>query len=139
LTGIGARLSTAIHRTFLNPETALKIDRKMLGVAKGAAIKIDGDSTVTANLTIGEGVETMLSARMAGFGPVWSLGSSGGVSRFPVLADLSELTILEENDATSRRDVKKCAQRYLEAGKPVNIVSVQEGSDFNDVWKAARA
>jgi hypothetical protein len=128
-----------IHRTFLNPETAEKIDRKMLGVAKGAAIKIDADSTVTTILTIGEGVETMLSARMAGFGPVWALGSSGAVGRFPVLSDLSELTILEENDATSRRDVKKCAQRYLEAGKPVNIVTVQGGNDFNDAWKAARA
>jgi putative DNA primase/helicase len=128
-----------IHRTYLNPETATKIGRKMLGVAKGAAIKIDPDSAVTTNLTIGEGVETMLSARMAGFGPVWSLGSSGAVGRFPVLADLSELTILEENDATSSRDVKKCAQRYLKAGKPVNIVSVQEGNDFNDAWKAARA
>jgi len=127
-----------IHRTFLNPETAHKIDRKMLGVAKGAAIKIDADSTVSTSLTIGEGVETMLSARMAGLGPVWSLGSSGAVGRFPVLTDLSELTILEENDPTSRRDVKACAQRYLEAKKPVNIVTIEGGSDFNDAWKAAR-
>jgi hypothetical protein len=126
-----------IHRTFLNPQTAEKLDRKMLGIAKDAAIKLDADATVTSNLTIGEGVETLMSARMAGLGPVWALGSSGAVGRFPVLADLSELTILEENDATSRRDVKTCTQRYLEAKKPVNIVTVKGGSDFNDAWKAA--
>jgi putative DNA primase/helicase len=128
-----------IHRTFLNPETAEKLDRKMLGIAKGAAIKLDPDAAVTSGLTIGEGVETLMSARMSGLGPVWALGSSGAVGRFPVLSDLSEITVLEENDATSRRDVKKCAQRYLEARKPVNIVTVQGGSDFNDAWKAARA
>jgi hypothetical protein len=126
-----------IHRTYLHPVTAAKVERKMLGFAKGAAIKIDADSSVTANLTIGEGVETLMSARMAGLGPVWALGSSGAVGRFPVLADLNELTILEENDPTSRRDVKACSQRYLEAKKPVNIVTVEGGSDFNDAWKAA--
>jgi putative DNA primase/helicase len=128
-----------IHRTFLNPKTAEKLDRKMLGIAKGAAIKIDADSMVSSCLTVGEGVETMLSARIAGLGPVWALGSSGSVGHFPVLSDLNELTILEENDSTSRRDVKYCMQRYLEAGKPVNIVTVQGGNDFNDAWKAARA
>lgn len=126
-----------IHRTYLHPGTATKIDRKMLGFAKGAAIKIDADSSVTTDLTIGEGVETLMSARMAGLGPVWALGSSGAVGRFPVLADLSELTILEENDATSRSDVKTCAQRYLDAKRPVNIVTIETGNDFNDAWKAA--
>jgi putative DNA primase/helicase len=77
-----------IHRTFLHPITAAKLDRKMLGFAKGAAVKIDADSSVTTSLTIGEGVETLMSARMAGLGPVWALGSSGAVGRFPVLADL---------------------------------------------------
>jgi putative DNA primase/helicase len=128
-----------IHRTFLDPGTAQKIDRKMLGVAKAAAIKIDADSSISSRLTIGEGVETLLSARMAGLGPVWSLGSSGGVARFPVLYDLKELSILEENDPTSRRDVRSCARRYRDARKPVNIITVQNGNDFNDAWKAANA
>lgn len=126
-----------IHRTYLNPGTAEKLNRKMLGVANGAAIKLDADAAVGSHLTIGEGLETLMSARMAGLGPVWALGSSGAVGRFPVLSDLTELTILEESDPTSRRDVKKCAQRYLEAKKPVNIVTVEGGSDFNDAWKAA--
>jgi hypothetical protein len=127
---------TGIHRTYLDRSTAAKIDRKMFGIAKGAAIKLDpvsGD-----NQTIGEGVETVMSARAAGYRPAWALGSSVAVRTFPVLRRPSELTILEENDATSRRDVKACAKRYLAAKKPVNIVTSYVGNDFNDAWKAMR-
>jgi putative DNA primase/helicase len=127
-----------IHRTFLDRETGQKIDRKMLGIAKGAAIKLDPHATVSSSLTIGEGFETALASRMAGYGPVWSLGSSGAVRSFPVLSNLQELTILEENDPTSRRDVKACAKRYLDARKPVNILTSHVGNDFNDAWRAMK-
>jgi len=122
-----------IHRTFLDRKTGEKIDRRMLGIARGAAIKLD---QAGASLTIGEGVETALSGRMAGLGPVWALGSSGAVRSFPVLKGLSEITILEENDPTSQRDVEQCAQRYFKAGKPVNIVTPDIGNDLNDAWRA---
>jgi hypothetical protein len=66
-----------IHRTFLDSD-GRKLDRKMLGRAKGAAIKLDADETVTLGLHIGEGLETCLAARLAGFRPVWALGSARG-------------------------------------------------------------
>lgn len=125
-----------IHRTFLHPDTAAKIARKMLGIAKGAAIKLDANLQTT--LTIGEGVETVLSALAVGYAPAWALGSSGAVKAFPVLANLAELTILQENDPTSRRDVKACAKRYLDARKPVNILTSRVGNDFNDAWRAMK-
>jgi len=125
-----------IHRTFLDRHTGEKIDRKMLGIAKGAAIKLDPDPTTS--LTIGEGVETVLAARAEGFTPAWALGSSGAVRAFPVLRNLRELTILQENDPTSRRDVKTCARRYLGMRRPVNIVEPKVGNDFNDCLKATR-
>jgi putative DNA primase/helicase len=125
-----------IHRTFLDRYTGEKIDRKMLGIAKGAAIKLDSEQSAT--LTIGEGVETVLAARAAGFTPAWALGSSGAVRVFPVLQNLRELTILQENDPTSRRDVKTCSRRYLGVRRPVNIVEPKIGNDFNDCWKATR-
>lgn len=127
---------TGIHRTYLNRDTAEKIDRKMFGIAKGSAIKLDPESGDT--ITIGEGVETVMSAREAGYRPAWALGSSVAVKTFPVLKRPSEITILEENDPTSRRDVKTCAKRYLAAKKPVNIVSSYVGNDFNDAWRAMR-
>jgi hypothetical protein len=125
-----------IHRTFLDRDTGAKIDRKMLGIAKGAAIKFDADPQSV--LTIGEGIETVLSARAAGYSPAWALGSSGAVKAFPVLTKLAELTILEENDPTSRRDVKACAKRYLDARRPVNILTSHVGNDFNDAWRARK-
>jgi putative DNA primase/helicase len=123
-----------IHRTFLDRYTGKKIDRRMLGVAKGAAIKLDAEPSTT--LTIGEGVETVLAARAAGFTPAWALGSSGSVRCFPVLKHLRELTILQENDATSRRDVNSCSRSYLQTRRPVNIIEPKIGNDFNDCWKA---
>ena len=125
-----------IHRTFLDPTTGQKVDRKMLGVAKGAAIKFDPEMGQT--LTVGEGIETVLSARAAGFIPAWALGSSGAVKAFPVLPTIQELTILEENDSASREAVQVCAKRYLGARKPVNIVTPSVGNDFNDAWRATR-
>jgi hypothetical protein len=40
----------AIHRTFLDRYTGEKIDRKMLGVAKGAAIKLDPDPSTALTM-----------------------------------------------------------------------------------------
>ena len=81
-------------------------------------------------------VETVLAARDAGFAPAWALGSSGAVRCFPVLPHLRELTILQENDATSRRDVKSRARAYLERRRAVNIIEPKVGKDFNDCWRA---
>jgi hypothetical protein len=124
-----------IHRTFLDPATARKLDRRMLGTAKGAAIKVDAQGAINDRLTIGEGVETVLSARALGLGPVWALGSSGAIRAFPVIKRFTEITILQENDATSRRDTTYCAKQYQRAGKPVNLVKPHVGNDFNDVWR----
>jgi putative DNA primase/helicase len=125
-----------IHRTFLDRNTAAKIGRKMLGVAKGAAVKFDAN--IQSVLTVGEGIETVLSARAAGYAPAWALGSSCGVKAFPVLPKLSELTILEENEPTSRRDVETCVKRYIDARRPVNILTSHVGNDFYDAWKAMK-
>lgn len=125
-----------IHRTFLDPASAQKIDRRMFGIAKGAAIKLDPKSD-TEGLICGEGIESCLTAREGGLGRVWALGSSGAVGKFPVLA-MPAISLLQENDEASRRDTSKCARRYLRAGKPVTIVKTCIGSDLNDAWRAGR-
>ena len=88
---------TGVHRTRLTNEGA-KVDRRMLGLASGAAIKLDADDAVTMGLAIGEGVETVMQGRQLGFRPGWALGSAGAISAFPVLGGIEALTILEEND-----------------------------------------
>ena len=66
---------------------------------------------------------------MAGFGPAQAKRSSGAVRLPDHRNAFPELTILEENDPTSRRDVKVCAKRYLDARKPVNILTSHVGNE----------
>ena len=128
----------AIHRTFLDAK-GCKLDRRMLGRAHGAAIKLDADDTVSLGLHIGEGIETCLAARSAGFKPVWSLGTASGFNRFPVLAGVETITFLAENDANgaSERAIDKPAKLWLAAGREVLVVKPLTGKDLNDVWYEA--
>jgi putative DNA primase/helicase len=123
---------TAVHRTRLTAD-GQKIDRRMLGVAAGSAIKLDADDAVTMGLTIGEGIETGLAARQLGFRPAWALGSVGAIASFPVLAGIEALTILGENDESgaSQRAVQECGQRWHDAGREVVVVEAAAG-DMND-------
>jgi putative DNA primase/helicase len=125
-----------VHRTFLGAD-GRKLDRKMLGRAKGAAVKLDADQNVTLGLHIGEGLETCLAASLAGFRPVWALGSANGIAAFPVLAGINAITILgEANDGgANRRAAQACAARWIDSGREAFIVAPLTGNDLNDVWR----
>jgi putative DNA primase/helicase len=135
---------TAVHRTRLSPE-GLKLDRRMLGVATGSAIKLDADENVTNGLHICEGVESGLAARALGFEPTWAVGSAGGLAKtgktyggiadFPVLSDVECLTILVENDASSERAAAACTRRWQAAGREVLHARSLFGSDANDALR----
>ncbi|MFD0466750.1 virulence-associated protein E [Microvirga aerilata] len=87
----------AVHRTRLTPE-GRKVDRRMLGDAKEAAIKLDPGEAVTMGLVVGEGIETCLAARQIGLRPVWALGSVGSIQTFQVLSGIDAITLLAETD-----------------------------------------
>jgi hypothetical protein len=125
-----------IHRTYLDRDGG-KIGRKMLGRAKNAAIKLDADENVTLGLHIGEGVETCLAARMAGFRPAWALGSAGGIDVFPVLSGIEAISILGEiNDGGANvRAARECAARWIMAGREALLIEPLVGDDLNDVWR----
>ncbi len=122
---------TAVHRTRLTPEGA-KVDRRMLGIARGAAVKVDADDAVVGGITIGEGVESVLAARQLGFRPAWAMTSAGAVAGFPVLGGVEHLTLLQENDPTSDRAVGEAAERWHRAGREITIITPNSGSDMND-------
>ncbi|RYB01302.1 DUF7146 domain-containing protein [Lichenibacterium ramalinae] len=121
----------AVHRTRLSAEGA-KVDRRMLGIAAGAAVKIDSDDAVTMGLSVGEGIESCLAARQLGFQPVWALASAGSISALPVLGGVEALTLLAENDPASDRAISQCAARWHAAGREVTVVTPNFGSDLND-------
>ena len=120
---------TAIHRTRLSPD-GQKVGRRMLGVAAGAAVKLDADENVLQGLHVCEGVESGIAGRMLDLRPMWCLGSKNSIEAFPVLGGVECLTILAEPDAEVH--VKKCAERWAQAGREVRIVRPTHGKDLND-------
>ena len=61
----------AVYRTALT-QVGGKIGRMALGRKIGGSIKLSADESVTMGLTIGEGVESVLSGMAIGFGPAWA-------------------------------------------------------------------
>jgi len=129
----------AVQKTRL-AEDGSKLERRFNGCPRGAAIKIDADEDVTMGLSIGEGLETCLSARIFGFKPVWAVGSAGAIETFPVLAGVEALTLFREwlddglPEPVNSASVHACTLRWLAAGKQVLFLDPPEGcGDANDV------
>jgi hypothetical protein len=117
---------------------AQKIERRMLGRwPTPRAIKLWPPAS---SLVIGEGIETTLAAATrvthhdAPLRPAWSIGSSGGIARFPLVEGVERLTILVDNDPTGRDDARACARRWAAAGRTAVLLTPrQPGADFNDI------
>ena len=107
-----------------------------MGPKTGAAIKLSADECVTTGLTVGEGLETVLSAMQLGFNPAWALGDAGNVRAFPVLSGIDCITIIVDHDenGTGQRAALECSRRWTEAGREVfRVVPDLCGDDINDV------
>ena len=64
--------------------------------------------------------------------PVWANLDAANLARFPVLAGVEALTIFTDRDAsgTGQRAALECAERWLDAGREVQIVAADEiGTD----------
>jgi hypothetical protein len=86
---------------------------------------------------VGEGVETCFAARLAGFRPVWTLGSASAIAAFPVLPGIEAITILGEvgDYGANHRATQACATRWIDAGREAFVVAPLVGADLNDVWR----
>jgi putative DNA primase/helicase len=127
-----------VHRTFLSAEGG-KLGRAMLGRARGAAVKLSADDTVTLGIVVGEGIETCLAAWALGFRPVWALGSATAIAGLPTLPGVEALTILGEIDESgaNARAAEACGRRWIAEGAEVSLVEPDAG-DLNDVLQARR-
>ena len=126
----------ALHRIRLDrPQRWPKADRRMLGLVHRAALKLD---PVATTLIIGEGVETCMAARQCMAtgdierAPVWALGSVGAISFFPILDGVKRLIILGESGEASAQAVRFCGHRWQRAGRRVQVLYSEIGSDVND-------
>jgi putative DNA primase/helicase len=111
----------------------------MLGPSANCAIKLDPDEHVQCGLVICEGIETGLAARQIGLRPIWAMGSTGGISKLPVLPAIDAITIHAEPGQAGIKAVHECARRWRDAGREVIVISSRAGSDLNDAIKAGRA
>jgi hypothetical protein len=135
----------AIHRTALRADGTAKADfpglgnaKRMLGPAKGAALKLAAHTDVTDGLGIAEGVETALTIIYAGWQPVWACGSAGAIQSFPILSGIESLTIFADGDRAGVAAAAACQTRWANSGLECRILAPpDEGADWNDVVRAA--
>jgi putative DNA primase/helicase len=129
----------AIHRIAIGP-AGIKIGKRMLGRVAGCAVKLDADENVELSLSIGEGIETMIAARMRGFRPAWALGSASTLKTFPVLNGVECLSIIVDHDLPDKNGrqagqeaAAACSSRWTAAGAQVRrIVPRRQGADMAD-------
>jgi Toprim domain len=68
-----------------------------------------------------------------GFVPAWSLGDSGELARFPLLAGIEALTVIVDRDAAGLTATSECSRRWAGAGREViHVVPRGLGEDLND-------
>jgi Toprim domain len=121
---------TGVHRIRLDqPQYWPRTERKMLGITRRAAVKLDLASYA---LVIGEGIETAMAARQLGHRPAWALGSVGAISFFPIIDGVKHLLILGEAGKASEEAVGFCGRRWQRAWRRVQVIMPDVGSDLND-------
>lgn len=95
---------TGVHRTWLDPKTAKKApldpNRKAMGNLLGHAVRIGSPTDI---LAVGEGLETMLSLRVALAGlPIAAALSGNHLAAFDPPTDLRWLYVAIDNDEAGR-------------------------------------
>ena len=129
-----------IHRIALTSEVFAggKVERRSLGQwPTPRAIKL---WPAADRLFLGEGIETVLAAatrlqhRGTPMRPAWAAGSSGNISKFPIIAGIKQLMLLVDHDASGEESTHACRRAWRDAGREVlRLRPRRVGADFNDV------
>jgi Toprim domain-containing protein len=124
---------TGVHRTWLNPsgygKAPVDTPRRAMGYLLGNAVRFGlADDVVAA----GEGIETMLSLRMALTAmPTLAALSAAHLSAVLFPATLRRLYIARDNDPAGEGAVKTLIDRATDAGIEAITLSPRLG-DFNE-------
>ena len=135
---------TGVHMTYLRRDGGGKADlpkefqRECRGVIHGGAIRL-ADHNPDAELIVGEGIESTLSA-MQIFGlPGWSAVFAGGLKTVELPPTVRRIIIAADNDASGagQRNALAAYDRWTAEGRAVRIKTPPDvGDDFNDVLDA---
>ncbi|MBU0501427.1 MAG: toprim domain-containing protein [Gammaproteobacteria bacterium] len=145
LDGIGVTL----HRAYLTPEGE-KLDRKVCTYDElayslsGCAVPLTRPGRV---LSVGEGVETMLSVMMATRMPCWAATSTSLLANLELPDEVLEVWIWADKDrseAGEKAAISLCERAWASGKKariilpPGEIPYGQKSLDWNDVWVTSR-
>ncbi len=132
ITDLAGRI-TGVHRTWLAPDgsgkAAVTTPRRAMGNLLGHAVRFGAAEDV---LVVGEGIETMLSLRVALPGmPMAAALSAGHLAALEMPPTLRRLYIARDADAAGDRALAALTERAVAAGIEVLALSPRRG-DFND-------
>jgi DNA primase len=126
----------AVHRTWLLPngsgKAALREPKWSLGPTRGAAVRLAALGPV---LAVAEGIETALTAIVAG-APAWAALSTSGMTALALPPIVRRVVILADHDANGagERAARVAAARWVMEGRRVRIALPPEpDTDLNDV------
>lgn len=118
-----------------------RTERRYVGSKAGGVVRLWPDEAVTDGLSIAEGIESALAAARLRT-PVWACLDAGNLTAFPVIAGIVALTIFADRDAsgTGQRAAADCAERWLAAGREVQVFATDDfGTDAADEVAACAA
>jgi len=130
------RSIAGLHRTFLRADGTGKAlvpkPRMMLGQVAGGAVRL---SAATAELAIGEGIETCLAFQWhQGIGTWAALSASGLRSvALPARPLAATVYLLVDRDSAGEEGTQIAAARFSRQGRRVKLARPVAGNDFNDV------
>jgi hypothetical protein len=133
-----------VHRTPLTIDGRKMAQPMALGTYYRTAIKL-WPAPVNGKLTIGEGIETVMSAVQLKpeWAPAWAVGTAANVGMFPFLNELKKLDILADNDPKEAGRIgqlkaKQCAGRYSAWAIQAETHTPRRHKDFNDILRELR-
>jgi putative DNA primase/helicase len=125
-----------ISRTYIHE--GLKVT-KAKGFGPAGLVRLTPDEDVLSGLFLTEGLESALAGMSIGLRPLWSVGSTAIMAKFPVLGGIESLAVIADHDANGagEKAARAVEARWLQAGREVRALMPNEPGDLNDVLRRA--
>ncbi len=126
-----------IHRTFLarggSGKAPVSPARMSLGPIRGGAVRL---APAAQRITVGEGIETVLSVMQRTGTPGWAALSTSGLKTLALPRLVEEVVVLADADPAGELAAREAAERWSRDGRQVRVARPPLGyGDFNDLLR----